>query len=325
MRFSTEGVHPRERLSYWREVATRGFVEHDVRLGNDFAFHGSVEIATLPGLVLTTFESDSARVRRSERDAARGDSDDLLLTLHLDGDICVAQNGAESRIRGRNFYLLDPLHPFEVSLKGRNRNLTIKIPRAMLEARVGLTASLTAIPIAEGAAIAELAMGFVEILPSQVNALDAIAGHKVAEQTLDLIALSISAHQRSDGASLSAPKEAARQRIKATVERLLIEHGLKPEQVATQAGISVRYANALLAEEGTSLERYINDRRLERCRAALEDPFQRHRSIGEIAFKWGFSDLAHFSRRFKARYGQAPSEFRRHAALRNDGLENPPT
>ena len=318
MRFSTEGVHPRERVSYWREVATRGFVEHDVWVGNDFSFYGSIEISTLPGLVLTSFEVDSARVRRSERDATRADCDDILLTLLLDGDMHVSQNGAESLIRERTFYLLDPLHPFEVRLNGRNRNLTIKIPRAMLEARVGLTGNLTAVPIAPGSAIANLAMGFIEILPPQANDLDPVAGLNVANQTLDLIAMAISTHMGSDGASLSAPKSVARQRVKATVERLLIEHGLKPEQVAAEAGISVRYANALLAEEDMSLERYINDRRLSRCRAALEDPFQRQRAIGEIAFKWGFSDLAHFSRRFKVRYGQTPSEFRRQAMLRND-------
>jgi AraC-like DNA-binding protein len=69
----------------------------------------------------------------------------------------------------------------------------------------------------------------------------------------------------------------------------------------------------LLAEENWSLERYLNERRLERCRSALEDAAQSHRSIGEIAFKWGFSDLSHFGRRFKARYGLSPSDYRRQA------------
>jgi AraC-like DNA-binding protein len=100
------------------------------------------------------------------------------------------------------------------------------------------------------------------------------------------------------------------------VERLLIEPGLKPERIAAEAGISVRYANALLAAEDTSIERYMNDRRLERCRNALEDVGQSHRSIGEIAFKWGFSELSHFGRRFKARYGCTPTDFRRQAVRR---------
>ncbi len=81
--------------------------------------------------------------------------------------------------------------------------------------------------------------------------------------------------------------------------------------MATEAGISIRYANALLSVEGTSLERCILDRRLERCRRALEDPRQAHRTIGDIAFAWGFSDLSHFTRRFKAEFGVSPGEYRR--------------
>jgi AraC-like DNA-binding protein len=35
--------------------------------------------------------------------------------------------------------------------------------------------------------------------------------------------------------------------------------------------------------------------------------------IGGIAFDWGFSDLSHFGRRFRAAYGMTPGEYRRHA------------
>lgn len=313
MRFSTEGIHPRERLSYWREVATRGYVEHDVRLDDEFSFNGAIEIATLPGLVMASYESDGARIRRPEKYAARADNDDLLLTLQFSGEVHVSQDGRENVINQRMLYLLDPLRPFDVTLKGQNRNLTVKVPRANLEARVGLTADMTAIPIAPSSAIATLAMGFIELLPQQAMALDTISGLKVAEQSLDLLALTIAAHKGVEGTTMSSPRAVARMRVKAIVERLLIEPGLKPERIATEAGISVRYANALLAEEGTSLERYLNERRLQRCRCALEDVHQQHRSIGEIAYNWGFSDLAHFSRRFKARYGMTPTAFRREA------------
>ena len=74
-----------------------------------------------------------------------------------------------------------------------------------------------------------------------------------------------------------------------------------------------------------SIERYINERRLQRCRRALEDSRQDHRSIGEIAFKWGFSDLSHFSRRFKTRFGMSPSDYRREALrLKGQAMLLPP-
>jgi len=86
---------------------------------------------------------------------------------------------------------------------------------------------------------------------------------------------------------------------------------LKPATIAEEAGISVRYANDLLSQEGISVERYVLHRRLQRCRAALEDPMQAHRRIGEIAYSWGFSDLSHFARRFRDAYAMSPSDYRR--------------
>ena len=94
------------------------------------------------------------------------------------------------------------------------------------------------------------------------------------------------------------------------IDTRLSDPSLKPAEAAAAAGISVRYANDLLAEENFSVERYILRRRLERCRSALEDPLQAHRMIGEIAFSWGFSDHSHFTRRFRAAFGMTPGDCR---------------
>jgi AraC family transcriptional regulator, positive regulator of tynA and feaB len=70
-------------------------------------------------------------------------------------------------------------------------------------------------------------------------------------------------------------------------------------------------APSLLAEEGTSIMRLVRARRLEHCRRALEDPSQAHRKVSEIAYGWGFSDMTHFGRSFRATFGSLPSEYRR--------------
>ncbi len=100
-------------------------------------------------------------------------------------------------------------------------------------------------------------------------------------------------------------------RLKSVIDTRISDPSLRPADAAAAAGISVRYANALLAEENSSVQRYILRRRLEHCRRAIEDPLQSHRMIGEIAFSWGFSDLSHFSRRFRAEFGMTPGELRR--------------
>jgi AraC-like DNA-binding protein len=78
---------------------------------------------------------------------------------------------------------------------------------------------------------------------------------------------------------------------------------LNAATVAAAAGVSVRYANGLLAKECTSIMRLALAMRLQRCRQALEDPLQNHRTVSEIARGWDFSDMTHFGRSFRTMYG----------------------
>ncbi len=57
---------------------------------------------------------------------------------------------------------------------------------------------------------------------------------------------------------------------------------------------------------------FILSARLERCRDTLCDPAQAARPIGDIAYRFGFSDAARFSHAFRKRFGASPSEYRRH-------------
>ena len=103
------------------------------------------------------------------------------------------------------------------------------------------------------------------------------------------------------------------------VEAKLADPNIDGQKVADIVGISVRYANALLAEQESSLHRLILSRRLSRCRVALEDPHQVARTIAEIAQGWGFSDMTHFGRCFKAAFGVSPREYRKAAAQSRRG------
>ena len=62
------------------------------------------------------------------------------------------------------------------------------------------------------------------------------------------------------------------------------------------------------------MSRLMLSMRLDRCRKALGDPAQAHRTISDIAYAWGFSDMTHFSRTFRKAYGMLPTEHRRMTA-----------
>jgi AraC-like DNA-binding protein len=186
-------------------------------------------------------------------------------------------------------------------------SICASIPRHVWQARIG-SAAITG-NVSTKRPLAGIAAEFIGMLAARTDTLEALVQARLAEQALDLIALALNA---GDGTpKLSSPRASALLRLKAVINARLSDPTLKLADIAAAAGISVRYANDLLAEENFSLERYILHRRLERCRSVLEDPLQAHRMISEIAFSWGFSDHSHFTRRFRAEFGMAPGDWRR--------------
>jgi AraC-like DNA-binding protein len=133
----------------------------------------------------------------------------------------------------------------------------------------------------------------------------------VKNQVLDLVAVSLANATNGKRPRLSSARSFALMKVRAAIETRLTDPALDASTVASAAGVSVRYANDVLADYGTSKRRLIQSKRLARCRKALEDPLQSHRTESEIAYSWGYSDMTHFGRMFRAAYGLLPSELRR--------------
>lgn len=155
-----------------------------------------------------------------------------------------------------------------------------------------------------------LVSDFLVLLPAHAERLSLTAA-TVADQALDLFAVALAKASGAREPRVSSARFVVLTRLRAAVEGRLADPALGPAAAAAAAGVSLRYANSVLADENTSIARYIQTRRLERCRQALCDPAQAHRSISDIAYCWGFSDMTHFGRRFKKAYGLLPREYRK--------------
>jgi AraC-like DNA-binding protein len=98
-------------------------------------------------------------------------------------------------------------------------------------------------------------------------------------------------------------------------ETFITEHLSDPElsalSIARHLNISVRHLSRLFSTRHISVTEWIWNQRLERAQENLISPRAGAISIGEVAFRWAFANQAHFSRRFKGRYGHTPTEYRR--------------
>ena len=99
-------------------------------------------------------------------------------------------------------------------------------------------------------------------------------------------------------------------RIRTYVRHHLADPDLSPAKIAAAHNISLRYLYKLCADADLSLEQWIIAERLHRAKQDLSHP-ARTRTIAQTARAWGFSDPTHFTRRFRAAYGQSPTAYRK--------------
>lgn len=97
---------------------------------------------------------------------------------------------------------------------------------------------------------------------------------------------------------------------KKIIESSLCDPCLSPLKVANRLGISVRQLYRLFEDQDDSVSRYIQRARLRGAATDLGNFQLRDKSVTEIAYTWGFSDSAHFSRSFKKQFDVAPRDYR---------------
>jgi AraC-like DNA-binding protein len=308
--FNTDHLDERDRIPYWVDVASKAFYAHDLD-AQPSDFMGRLSSGTLDSLKLSKCDCGPCVATRTRKDTARDDIDDLLLTIRLEGRSTFTQGDRAVAMEPGTVMFHDASRPLRFDFLDQTRSYVVSIPRRLVQSRMG-DAEIARV-MSSSAPATGMVVEFVRALTERAEEMDVALHSGMANQLLDLVSLAFGADRA--GASLSTPRSNALRRLKKEIEKRLGDARLSPSSAAEEAGMSVRYANALLAEEGSSLERYIVQRRLDHCRRALMDPLQAHRMIGEIAFAWGFSDHSHFTRRFRDAYGMTPGACRQAALV----------
>jgi len=105
-------------------------------------------------------------------------------------------------------------------------------------------------------------------------------------------------------------KAARRRSILAVIAGRFCDPEFDLTEAARGLGLSRRYIQRLLEGAGKSFTEHVLECRLERVRAMLMDSRYQHMAIIDIALASGFSDVSHFNRMFRRRFGETPSSVR---------------
>lgn len=307
---STDEVQAGGRRRYWEEAVSAIYTETAVSLSDQNEFYGRIAWRKIEDIVLSEISSSGQVVTRDSRHIRWAGSELIQINFQLEGEGIVAQDSRQAWTRPGDVVIYDSSRPYEMRFDGPFRQLSVDFPRAMLQARFGRAESLTARSFSGLQGPGRFIYSYVKSLVQDSAPDDLAIAHRLQNHLVDLLVTAFSGFNQSDKPCASANRTMTLYRVKTCLNENLRDPELSPTMVARSQGLSLRYLYDLFEDEETTISRYIQHARLDRCRADIEDRTQFGRSLSEIGFSWGFSDSAHFSRAFRSRFAMTPRECR---------------
>jgi AraC-like DNA-binding protein len=315
IRHSTSDVPAHQSFEYWHDWVCRTFVNLDCSSAKRKTFSGTLVAQPVASLLLTTMTSDKMELLRSPRCIATGREDCFLIALEGRSSSALVQDGREGLLSIGDFAIVDSRRPYSVLFNDDFKHHVLRIPRSEITRRVGSIDCITGITIDGSRGAGKLASMLCRELSTEADLLAPGTADQVSNTLLDLFAVALGERLAASNVSETSVRNAWFAQIRNYIETNLSDPELSRTRIAESLGISVRYLSDIFSASGTSIGNYLLERRLSKCFYALEDAAQSQRSISEIAFGWGFSDMSHFSRSFRDRYKLAPREVRERASL----------
>lgn len=310
--WNTADTRPGEQFAYYREAICQAFMNLTPEPAAESGFPANVGHVRLGDAAINRVSFPAHVVRRSASDIAASDRSCFYLNLKLAGRCRIRQDDREISLSpgqvgifdsDRQFTLLHDLGPqFEVA--------SFWVPADALRERLPAAFDVTAARVSDDPFVGHLITETARTLSDGALRMTEDEGVRLFRALIELVAVSLSRQSRARTAEAESLTDATMLALKRAIHRRIREPGLAVADIAEAVGISERYVHKLLARSGVSFTDYVIERRLDGIARDLGDSAMAGRAIGTIAFDWGFSDLSHFTRRFKQRFGCRPRDWR---------------
>lgn len=310
--WNTADVRPAEQFSYYREAICKVFMQLTPEPADRSSFPARIERVGLGQAAINRVRFPGHLVLRSASDIATSSDSCFYLNLKLAGRCRIEQAGREIELSQGQVGIFDSAQLFALR-HSQGPSLQVAsfwVPTQLLRDRLPASFAFMPARVSDDPLVGHLIVETAHALNSAASDMPEEESARLLGVLLDLVALSLSRGSRR-GAEELGLADATWIALRSTVHRRLREPGLTAATVAASVRISERYVHKLFERAGTTFASYVMERRLDGAARDLKDPALLGRAIGDIAFDWGFSDLSHFTRRFRHRFGCTPRDWRR--------------
>jgi AraC-like DNA-binding protein len=302
--FSLDQIETRDQLAQWQDVLCNSITGCRAQV-SDWAQEFRADFDLVAGERVSIAHSRTYGIGTvRDRDCIRDDDDHLVMFMKLDGVTQIDMRDQRFLLTPGDAVLVDFAQTFDMQAAGTNCDLLVlRLPRQL----VGVDRRSIGVHHKAGAPLLRLLRGYA----SEVFAAGAAGAelHPVAERHLAEL-VSTLCLQPSDEQDLGRAGALNAARLTAIREQVALNYRdpcLTLRKVAANLGFSERLGQLILSRAGTSFTDLVQQHRLDRAYEMLSQPGRR---VMDAAYAVGFSDLSHFHRLYRARFGCTPGDTR---------------
>ncbi|GAA3062290.1 MULTISPECIES: helix-turn-helix domain-containing protein [Actinomycetes] len=298
-------------LPSWRAAIGSAVVPLDIRAEGGIPFRGHLRSSTVDDVGLFQLVTTPHSVARTPGLISADDARFYKISLQLAGRGILEQDGRRASLGPGDLAIYDTHRPYRLHFAEASQAMVMIFPQEMVDLAPEEIAQVTASCFPQDRGFGRMINPFFMELGRDLDQLTSTYSARLVHLALDLMVTMLSQELDERQASGASPARHLGREIRDHILRHLGDESLSPASIAAAHYISLRHLYTIFSEEGQTVSAWIRSRRLEHIRRDLADPLQADRPISAVAGRWGLHDAAHFSRVFKAEFGESPSAYRR--------------
>lgn len=302
---------PAEQFTYWREVVCESWFGLWAERRDTSPFDARITMHDMGGLKVAVAQLPEHELGRSSFEIARLSQAAYCLHQVHEGRVCGSYRGIEYEAGPGDLLLFDTTEPCDsFTIEGRLKTTIFHVPHEQLKSQLGAG---TPVRLCGREGGGGLLAGYLSSLLHTTPTLSSGIAVKAGGILRDLIAAAFGSSPAEAEHGMSSIRQARLTTAQEFIAANLTDPALGTGKVARHLGVSERYIQKLFESTGRTFSETLLDARLEACARALYSPGENHKTIADIAFKYGFNDLSWFYRRYRARWGETPGDTRARA------------
>ena len=307
--WSTHRIARARQFAGWRDAVNETHLAWAMPKRREGAYSATLEAHRLGAARVVTCSCDPCDGARTPGEIGRSDAEYFGVLHVVDGVERVRQAGREALLGPGDFTLWDSRRPIEFAVGAKLSKVTLLLPQRLLTGVLPRAEDHVARTVSGASGPGALFANHLRVLARERKRLHDTQVPGLLATTIDLLGMALA----PDDGELREQASSRHQDLLARIQDFMLLHLAEPElappRIAAAHGISTRQLHRVFEENGLMVERWIWQERLTRCRQQLlhapDVP------VSAVAFHWGFSDAAHFSRAFRRQFGLSPSQLRK--------------